>query len=73
MNRHEAKMVAEELHRLMNDSYHDDEFLTKPQLAERLQVSESTISHMAGIPKVNIGKAVRYPLNRVINFLQGRN
>jgi hypothetical protein len=57
----------------MNDSYHGDEFLTKPQLAERLQVSESTISHMAGIPKVNIGKAVRYPLNRVINFLRGRN
>lgn len=72
MTRHEAKMVAEELMKLQPADYRGDEFLSSAELALRLNISESMVRHSSGLPRINIGKAVRYPLNQVINYLKKR-
>lgn len=69
MTRHEARMIAEELVKLRPEDYRDEEFLTVGELAMKLNISQSYIRHHTGIPRVTIGKTVRYPLNRVINYL----
>jgi len=69
MNRVEARMIAEEIVRLQPKDYREEEFLNVKDLSAKLGISESTIQHMKNLPRVNIGKVVRYPLNQVINFL----
>lgn len=70
MNRHEARMIAEELIKLQPEDYRGEEFLNVGELATRLNISESAIRHNSEIPRIAIGKAVRYPLNQVINYLK---
>jgi Mn-dependent DtxR family transcriptional regulator len=67
MNRYEARMIAEEYMKIQNGS--KDELLTSEELATRLKVSKSTITHMPELPKISIKGAVRYPYNKVMNFL----
>lgn len=62
-------MIAEEIVRLQPKDYREEEFLNVKDLSVKLGISESTLQHMKNLPRVNIGKAVRYPLNQVINFL----
>jgi hypothetical protein len=62
-------MIAEEIVRLQPKDYREEEFLNVKDLSVKLGISESTIQHMKNLPRVNIGKVVRYPLNQVINFL----
>lgn len=69
MNRHDATLIAEQLHKLDVADYRNDEFLTVAQLSERLQVSKSWIAHNKKLPRKKFGRAVRYPLNKVVNLL----
>lgn len=63
-------MIAEEILKLQSEDYRNEEFLTKSELAERLKISESYLEHNgSNLPRVRIGNTYRYPINKVINFL----
>lgn len=52
-----------------------DRLLTKKQLAEQLALSQSYISKLMaeeGLPRVKIGRAVRFRLSEVLDWLQKR-
>lgn len=73
MNRNDARMIAEELHklRLADNPYYGDELMTITELAERLRLSESFARHHCKEwPRLKVGKSDwRYPYNKVIKHL----
>ncbi len=72
MTRHDARMIAEELHaiQLKENPYYGDELLDVPALAERLSLSVSFVRHNCKFyPRLRVGGVWRYPFNQVIKYL----
>lgn len=72
MNRNDARMIAEELHKiqLRENPYYGDELLDVPALAARLSLSVSFVRHNCkDYPRLRVGGVWRYPFNQVIKHL----
>ncbi len=76
MTRTEARMVAEELHKILKkeNPYMGEEWLSADKLAERLDVSPAWIKkHGEKLPRMRMGSLYRYPYNKVIFLLNNTN
>jgi DNA-binding transcriptional MocR family regulator len=72
MDTRTAKQIARELYSLIKaeNPYTGEELLSASSLCQRLDISRSWFDHRAkNLPRVVIGGACRYPLNRVIEQL----
>ena len=79
MTRHEARLVAEELYKLMKDDIKkhvrelvkegQDDLLSPKQVADILGVSVSFVMH-SSIPKTKVGKLNRYRKSDIVNMLE---
>lgn len=69
MTRHEAKMIAEELAKVLKPKPEED-FLTQEQLAKLLGISVSYVRHhQTDFPHIKIGCHTRYIKSKVIESL----
>jgi len=62
-------------HTVIEDRQICEQLLTKPQLADRLSLSQSFISELMkdeGLPYIKIGRAVRFKTSEVVAWLQKR-
>lgn len=79
MTRHEARLVAEELYKLIKDDVkkhvrelvkeEQDDWLSPKQAADILGVSVSFVMH-SDIPKTKVGKLNRYRKSDIVNMLE---
>ena len=72
MTRTEARMFAEELHKILKkeNPYFGEEWLSAENLAERLQVSAGWVKkHAEKLPRMRVGGQWRYAYNKVIFLL----
>lgn len=73
MKRSEARMIAEELYRLMKeDGQVQEQWLSQKEAADFLGVSYSWITHHGKtLPRTKIGGSYRYPKSKLNCQLQG--
>lgn len=73
MTRYDARLIAEELAKMLPRDYSNDRILSAERLAERLGVSASWVYHEGeSLPRIKVGRTYRYSLNEVVNFLKQR-
>jgi hypothetical protein len=71
MTRYEARLIAEELSKIIGYDYNKETYLTCEELADKLKLSVSYIQHNSrSLSRVKIGGATRYPLNKIMRKLE---